>query len=313
MTFRKYLVLAGVTLFAAIGDTFLSRGMKQVGNISLHSLPDIFLTILNPWVALGIFFLLGFFASYMTALSWADLTYVLPATSLGYVLLALIAKFFLHEQVTTMRWLGIALISAGVGFVTQGPGLDTPSIPSRPAGIRLRSRGDEDSVMKHAYTWGAIMAVVLASTTGDVLLSRAMKKVGDVGQVWRSSGLMAVVGRILRRPSFVLGIVMMAVAFFSLLFALSWADVSLVAPASASLTFIANAIAAKIFLHERVDHRRWIAALLVAGGVVLLASLENSSLSKPLPSPLPKSHYDGDLSVTSLAWTIESDSRSIKH
>ncbi len=123
MTFRKYLVLAGVTLFAAIGDSFLSRGMKQVGNISLHSLPDIFLTILNPWVALGIFFLLGFFASYMTALSWADLTYVLPATSLGYVLLALSAKFFLHEQVTTTRWLGIALISAGVGFVTQGPAL----------------------------------------------------------------------------------------------------------------------------------------------------------------------------------------------
>ena len=93
MTFRKYLVLAGVTLFAAIGDSFLARGMKQVGNVSLQRLPDIILTILNPWVALGILFLLGFFAAYMTALSWADLTYVLPATSLGYVLLALIAKF----------------------------------------------------------------------------------------------------------------------------------------------------------------------------------------------------------------------------
>jgi drug/metabolite transporter (DMT)-like permease len=123
VTFRKYLVLAGVTLFAAIGDSFLARGMKQVGNISLHSLPDIVFSVLNPWVALGIFFLLGFFAAYMTALSWADLTYVLPATSLGYVLLALSAKFFLHEQVTTMRWLGIGLISAGVGFVTQGPAL----------------------------------------------------------------------------------------------------------------------------------------------------------------------------------------------
>ncbi len=123
MTFRKYLVLAGVTLFAAIGDTFLARGMKQVGNVSLHGLPDIVFSVLNPWVALGIFFLLGFFAAYMTALSWADLTYVLPATSLGYVLLTLIAKFFLHEQVTTMRWLGVGLISAGVGFVTQGPAL----------------------------------------------------------------------------------------------------------------------------------------------------------------------------------------------
>jgi len=123
VTFRKYLVLAGVTLFAAIGDSFLARGMKQVGSISLHGLPDIVFAVLNPWVALGILFLLGFFASYMTALSWADLTYVLPATSLGYVFLALIAKFFLHEQVSPMRWVGIALISAGVGFVTQGPEL----------------------------------------------------------------------------------------------------------------------------------------------------------------------------------------------
>lgn len=128
MTFRKYLVLAGVTLLAAIGDSFLAHGMRQVGNISLQRLPHVILSILNPWVALGILFLLGFFAAYMTALSWADLTYVLPATSLGYVLLALIAKFVLHEQVSTMRWLGIGLISAGVGFVTQGPAL-TPHPP----------------------------------------------------------------------------------------------------------------------------------------------------------------------------------------
>ncbi|MGA8312289.1 MAG: EamA family transporter [Terriglobales bacterium] len=126
--------------------------------------------------------------------------------------------------------------------------------------------------MKHAYTWGAVLAVVLASTTGDVLLSRAMKRVGDVGELWRRTGLLTVAGRILRNPSFLLGILAMALAFYSLLFALSWGDVSLVAPASASLTFVANAIAAKIFLHERVDHRRWMAALLVAGGVLLLAA-----------------------------------------
>lgn len=143
MTFRKYLVLAGVTLCAAIGDSLLARGMKQAGNISLHNLPDVVFMLWNPWVVLGIFFLLGFFAAYMTALSWADLTYVLPATSLGYVLLALIAKFFLHEQVTTTRWLGIALISAGVGFVTQGPALtrhpspgDRPDVEAEPVGTR---------------------------------------------------------------------------------------------------------------------------------------------------------------------------------
>lgn len=123
MTFRKYMVLAGVTVFAAAGDSLLSRGMQDIGNVSLHHLTELILAILNPWVALGILFLLGFFATYMTALSWADLTYVLPASSLGYVLLALIAKFLLHEQVSTLRWVGIALISAGVGFVAGGPAL----------------------------------------------------------------------------------------------------------------------------------------------------------------------------------------------
>lgn len=121
MNLRKYLVLAGVTLFSAVGDTLLSRGMKHVGSISLHDVSHVVLAILNPWVALGIVFLLGFFACYMTALSWADLTYVLPATSLGYVLLAVIAKYQLHEQITATRWVGILLITAGVGFVAGGP------------------------------------------------------------------------------------------------------------------------------------------------------------------------------------------------
>ncbi len=121
MNSRKYLVLAGVSVFAPLGDSLLSYGMKQVGNISAKNIPDLLLAITNPWVGLGIIFLLGFFASYMTALSWADLTYVLPASSLGYVLLALIARFALHERISLMRWLGIALVSAGVGFVTSGP------------------------------------------------------------------------------------------------------------------------------------------------------------------------------------------------
>jgi drug/metabolite transporter (DMT)-like permease len=131
VTFRKYLVLAAVTVFAAVGDSLLSRGMKELGSVSPQHLSDVILAILNPWVALGIIFLLGFFASYMTALSWADLTYVLPATSLGYVLLALIAKFLLHEDVTLTRWLGILLISAGVGFVTRGPELTHKPSPRR--------------------------------------------------------------------------------------------------------------------------------------------------------------------------------------
>jgi uncharacterized membrane protein len=145
VTFRKYLVLAGVTLCASIGDSLLSRGMKQVGNVSLNHLSDVILAVVNPSVALGILLLLGFFASYMTALSWADLTYVLPATSLGYVLLTFIAKFYLHEAVRTTRWIGILLISAGVGFVTQGPALthDPPQAQPRKAEYEPSSAGNQ--------------------------------------------------------------------------------------------------------------------------------------------------------------------------
>jgi len=123
VTFRKYLVLAGVTVFGAAGDSVLSHGMKQLGSISIHDLPSVIFAVLNPFVALGIVLLLAFIVLNMTALSWADLTYLLPATSMGYVLLALSARFILHEQVSVMRWLGIVLISGGVGFIAGSPAL----------------------------------------------------------------------------------------------------------------------------------------------------------------------------------------------
>ena len=95
--------------------------MKELGNVSLHNLSGLLLAVTNPWVTLGILLLLAFFTCYMSALSWADLTYVLPASSLGYVLVALVARFAFHEEISFSRWLGIAMIAAGVGFVAAGP------------------------------------------------------------------------------------------------------------------------------------------------------------------------------------------------
>jgi drug/metabolite transporter (DMT)-like permease len=126
VTFRKYLVLAGITLFSTAGDSLLARGMRDVGGISLHHLSGLLLVILNPWVALGILCLLTFFSCYMSALSWADLTYVLPATSLGYVLVAFIGHFGFQEAISPARWVGIMMIALGVGFAAAGPSL-TPS------------------------------------------------------------------------------------------------------------------------------------------------------------------------------------------
>ena len=125
--------------------------------------------------------------------------------------------------------------------------------------------------MNNLHAWAAIVLIALTATTGDVLLSHAMKKVGDVGELRKRRGLLAVGKTILSTPTFPLGVLAMAGAFYSLLLGLSWGDLSLVVPASASLTFVANACAACIFLHERVGRRRMLAALLVAGGVALMA------------------------------------------
>jgi drug/metabolite transporter (DMT)-like permease len=121
MTLRRYLVLGLVTLTSAFGDIFLAIGMKRLGPVSLSHPGTLLSGLSTPWVLAGVLLLLIFFASYLTALSWADLTFVLPATSLAYVAIAFLSKFWLHEQISTARWLGIALITAGVGFVTQGP------------------------------------------------------------------------------------------------------------------------------------------------------------------------------------------------
>ncbi|HMD21676.1 MAG TPA: EamA family transporter [Alloacidobacterium sp.] len=121
MTFRRYLVLAFVTVSAPLGDTLLDIGMKKVGPVSLAHLTTLFHAVSTPWVASGIVLLIGFFASYLTALSWADLTFVLPATSFGNVIVALLARFWRHEQISLSRWMGILLITAAVGFVTRGP------------------------------------------------------------------------------------------------------------------------------------------------------------------------------------------------
>jgi drug/metabolite transporter (DMT)-like permease len=143
VTFRKYLVLAGVTVFSTVGDSLLARGMKELGGVSLHNLSSLLLAILNPWVTVGILLLLAYFASYASALSWADLTYVLPATSLGYVLVALVARIAFHEEISPTRWFGIALIATGVGFVAAGPSLT-------PASHRHQSQERQDAVPEEA-------------------------------------------------------------------------------------------------------------------------------------------------------------------
>jgi drug/metabolite transporter (DMT)-like permease len=120
-------------------------------------------------------------------------------------------------------------------------------------------------------TWSAILMVAALAITGECLIAAAMRRLGDLDIIRERSGLPGAIRAVLSSPLFLAGALCMALNFFAMLYTLSIVELSLAAPATASLTYVGNAAAAKLFLHENVDKRRWLAALFVAVGVVLLA------------------------------------------
>lgn len=115
-----------------------------------------------------------------------------------------------------------------------------------------------------------IASVVLSATAGDVLIASAMRSIGDLDKIRASRGLAGAIRAVVGSGRFLAGVGCMALSFFALLFSLSHEDVSMIAPAAGSLTFVSNAVAAKWILHENVDRRRWLAAVFVCCGVALL-------------------------------------------
>jgi uncharacterized membrane protein len=114
----------------------------------------------------------------------------------------------------------------------------------------------------------AIFILVLTNAAGDVFIARGMKEVGDVsagsaGQALRTAG------KALRNRDFLLGFILLVISFSALLSVLSWADLSVVAPAT-SLVYVVTVIAARFFLNERIDWMRWAGTLLVCLGVALV-------------------------------------------
>jgi multidrug transporter EmrE-like cation transporter len=119
--------------------------------------------------------------------------------------------------------------------------------------------------------WLLVIGFVVFTTIGDVLLSRAMNRIGDMGAIRRERGLLAVIQTVVMNGTFWTAILFMAASFFSLLWALNKADLSFVGPASSAMVFVSNTLAGKYFLKEDVDKRRWAATALVCIGILLIA------------------------------------------
>jgi drug/metabolite transporter (DMT)-like permease len=107
-------------LFGAAGNVCLSRGMKCVGNAGYECAHDAVLgAVTQPYIISGVVLLAAFLLLYLASLSWEDLSYVLPLTAGDYVLVTLLAFFFLHEHVDALRWTGAVLVAAGIALVAR--------------------------------------------------------------------------------------------------------------------------------------------------------------------------------------------------
>jgi drug/metabolite transporter (DMT)-like permease len=106
-----------VVLSNAFGDFFMKRGIP--GDVRLSTPLEYVGVLFQPWVTFGVVLLILWQMSRMALLSWADLSYVLPVTSIGYVIVALIGKWLLNEAISPRRWLGILLIMGGVALVSR--------------------------------------------------------------------------------------------------------------------------------------------------------------------------------------------------
>ena len=118
---KTFIVILLATLSAAIGETLLSYGMKRNGQINLavsSQWGHLVLTVVrNPYVLAGVVFLAVFFFLYLAALSWADLSFVMPLTAMSYIFAALLAKFMLKEELSWFRWAGTLVITLGIILV----------------------------------------------------------------------------------------------------------------------------------------------------------------------------------------------------
>jgi uncharacterized membrane protein len=122
LRFKTLVMVLLMVVCANTGDLMLKRGMSQIGEvtISFSGLLHTFVSTLhNGTIWLGILFLIGFTLSYMTAVSWADYSYVMPAGAFGYAIQTMLAVVVLHEVVTPRRWIGVAMICIGVLLVGQ--------------------------------------------------------------------------------------------------------------------------------------------------------------------------------------------------
>jgi transporter family protein len=276
---KTFFLLAALVITQVLGDIWLSRAMKSFGEanpLNLSGLAALIAYVLtNYWIWLGIGTLILSLFLYFIAVSRLDLSYVLPIHASNYVFNALFARLILGETVSVIRWLSAIVITFGVFIV---------SISENPASFVKFSKKVAKFPFKKGLNrfflfltpvslsaskfWMTVMVIVLADAGGDLSNAIGMRQIGPV-KITSFSSLMPLIHKILTNRNILRGIACQTIAFFSFISILSWADISLVRPATA-LTYVFTLLGARFILNEQIGLGRLIGMMIVGCGVALV-------------------------------------------
>lgn len=259
---------------------WLSRAMKSFGTanpLSVSGLASIVVYALtNFWIWLGVGTLVLSLFLYFIAVSRLDLSYVLPIHASQYILNAFFAWILLGESVSVIRWLSAIVIAVGVFIV---------AISQNPASFAIISKNQKNLPFRKwldqfflglvpvslsaVKFWSAVLVIALSDSAGDLSNTIGMRQIGAI-KINSPSSLSRFLRKILTNANILRGIAFQTIAFFSFLSILSWADISLVRPATAS-GYVTTLLGAKYLLHEQIKPGRLFGIIIVGIGVGLVS------------------------------------------
>lgn len=263
----KFILISLLNITQVLGDIWLSKGMKQFGEVNLVNseswIPLISYLLTNFWIWLGVFFLILSLGLYLTVISKLDLSYVLSMHSLTYLLNAFFAELILDETISSMRLIGTLIITIGVLIVGLSKSLYEDRINHN---FHLLLVALSFSFYQ-SKTWLAIAIIALTDSAGDLCLARGMKQIGEVN-LKSLKNLIQQIGEIVKHPLIIGGVFCQTIAFLSFISVLSWADVSFVRPATA-LTYVCSILGAKFWLKEKVSLGKFIGIMFIVIGLIV--------------------------------------------
>ena len=279
----NYILLVVLVTTQVLGDICLKQGMLLFGEVTSFSpvalarLSGYLFT--NVWIWLGVTILVFSMGVYLVAISRLDISYVLPIHASSYVLNGIFAWWLLGEQVPTLRWIATLLIAIGV----LGVGW------SEQHAIAYRNKRARDALTQRLFNhsssiipsfllpvglylpkiWLGCLFLASADAAGDLLGARGMRQVGTLSSM-APQAIINWIGRVLSNPYMLMAIGGYTLSFLSFISLLSWADISLVRPATA-MGYIMSLLGAHYILHEQIRPGRLMGIIVIGCGIITLS------------------------------------------